>query len=127
MIVALKAFTMRGVRYGPPARPDFYRQQLSEAESRLAALDQIWEQGTGARLGAMNAPDAAIAQARHEVERRDLVSVISRLQATLAEEELEVKQIVPKAEWDKLPKHKQQNMIGARWVAQREGRKLQEA
>ncbi len=127
MIVALKAFTMRGVRYGPPARPDFYRQQLQDVESRLAALDQVWAEGPGARLGAMNAPDAAIAQARHEVERRDLVSVISRLQATLAEEELEVKQIVPKAEWDKLPKHKQQNMIGARWVAQREGRKLQEA
>lgn len=127
MIVALKAFTMRGVRYGPPARPDFYRQQLAEAESRLAALDQVWEQGIGARIGLMNEADAKTALARHEVERRDLVSVCERLQQTLAEEELEVKQIVPKAEWDKLPKHKQQNMIGARWVAQREGRKLQEA
>lgn len=127
MIVALKAFTMRGVRYGPPARPDFYRQQLSEAESRLAALDQVWAEGTGARIPMMNAPDAAIAQARHEVERRELVSVCERLRATIVEEEREVKQIVPKAEWDKLPKHKQQNMIGARWVAQREGRKLQEA
>lgn len=127
MIVALKAFTMRGVRYGPPARPDFYRQQLAEAESRLAAVDQVWAEGIGARIGLMNEPDARAAESRHEVERRDLVSVISRLRATLAEEELEVKQIVPKAEWDKLPKHKQQNMIGARWVAQREGRKLQEA
>lgn len=127
MIVALKAFTMRGVRYGPPARPDFYRQQLAEAESRLAALDQVWAEGTGARIGMMNEQDAKTAQSRHEVERRDLVSVCERLRATVAEEEQEVKQIVPKVEWDKLPKHKQQNMIGARWVVQREGRKLQEA
>lgn len=126
MIAVLKPFTMRGVRYGPPGRPDFYRAQLLQAEAKLAELDSAWAADELSR-SLRNPEDAERAARGFQIVRADQLSVIARLTAAVAEEELPSKQIVPKAEWDKLPKYKQRNFLAARLVQQREGRKLQEA
>lgn len=127
MIVALKSFTMRGVRYGPPGRPDHYRAQLAEAEARLAAVDQEWAEREVILIGKYGDTDGTSEAEAFRQRRDELQSVITRLRAQIADEELPVKQIVPKVEWDKLAAYKQRNFLSARYVAQREGRKLQEA
>lgn len=128
MIVAVKSFTMRGVRYGPPARPDLLRGQLAEVQGRLDAVEQAWAERQ-AVLNALGLQTQRTEQEaiNYEGTKAELTSVVTRLTAAIAEAEQPVERLVPKAVWDSLPKYKQRNFLSARLVQQREGRKLQEA
>jgi len=127
MIVALRPFTLRGVPYGPPARETTTAEQLATVTAKRQALLDHWEQRQAVVASFPGAQMPAHEQQNTEQALVEFDSVIERLTATLAAEQVEAKPVVPKAEWDKLPAYKQRNMLSGRFVAQREGRKLQEA